>query len=328
MYYLSYWVDPGTLAGMARKTRLHVPGGVYHVILRGNGGRDIFFEPADRHFFYDLLDAGTERFGYRVHGFCLMTNHLHLVLQAGEAPLARPMQNLAFRYARRINRRRHRLGHLFQGRYKALLVDADAYLLTLVRYVHLNPVRAGLAAAVDDYPWSGHRAYLGLETLPWLTTDWVLGQFGRRLATARTAYGAFVAEGEGQGRDEAFHLGPDDSRVLGDDDFLARIQDLGREVPPAAPPPLEAIVPRVAAHYGISAAELVGPSRGRVASEARGMVALIARDSGTATVSAVAERFGRDPTTMSRVLGRIEDRLAGDARLAKALRDLQALAAQ
>lgn len=312
------------LRGMARKTRLHVPGGVYHVTLRGNGGQDIFFEPSDRRFFYGLLDEGTGRFGYRVHGFCLMTNHLHLVLQAGEAPLALPMQSLASRYARRINRRRHRAGHLFQGRYRALLVDADAYLLALVRYVHLNPVRAGLAASADDYPWSGHRAYLGLETLPWLTTDWVLGQFGRRLAAARAAYGGFVAEGAGQGRDAAFHFGPDDSRVLGDDDFLARIQEQDREVPPAAPPPpLDAIVGRVAEHYRIPVAELAGPSRARAASEARGVVAHIARNSGAAGLSEVARRFGRDPTTMSRVLRRVEDRLADDARLAQSLRDLQ-----
>ena len=111
---------------MARKPRLHVPGGLYHVMLRGNGGADIFFSKADRKRFYALLEEGGQRFGTRLHGFCLMTNHVHLVLQAGEAPLSRPMQNLAFRYTRHVNARRKRVGHLFQGRYKALLVDGDS----------------------------------------------------------------------------------------------------------------------------------------------------------------------------------------------------------
>ena len=122
---------PGELLSMARKPRLHVPGGLYHVIWRGNEQRDIFFDDEDRQRFYALLSEGVERFGYRVHGFCLMTNHVHLALQAGQDPLSGPLQNLAFRYTQAVNRKRARVGHLFQGRYQALLVDHDAYLLEL-----------------------------------------------------------------------------------------------------------------------------------------------------------------------------------------------------
>ena len=182
---------------MARKPRLHVEGGLYHVMLRGNGGQDLFFEPSDRHFFYGLIEEGVARFGYRLHGFCLMTNHVHLIVQVGAIALARPMQNLAFRYSRRINWRQRRRGHLFQGRYTALLVEAESHLLELVRYVHLNPVRAGLVAVPEDYPWSGHNAYLGEERLAWLTTDWVLARFAGRRATARSRYRAFLREGSG-----------------------------------------------------------------------------------------------------------------------------------
>ncbi len=145
---------------MARKPRVHVPGGVYHVILRGNGGQDIFFRKEDRGELCRLLAEGTDRFEYRVHAYCLMTNHLHLAVEAGQVPLSRGMQNLSFRYTRWINRREKRTGHLFQGRYKALLVDRDAYLLELVRYIHLNPVRAELVDDPVDYPWSGRRGYL------------------------------------------------------------------------------------------------------------------------------------------------------------------------
>ncbi|MDJ0862092.1 MAG: transposase [Gammaproteobacteria bacterium] len=172
---------------------------------------------------YRLLADGTTRFGYRVHAYCLMTNHLHLAVEVGPILLSRGMQNLAFRYTRRINRREKRIDHLFQGRYKALLVDRDAYLLELVRYIHLNPVRAGLMAEPSDYPWSGHRAYLGKEQMPWLSTDWVLSQFDDRLGVARRRYRAFVRRGVEEGYREEFHTGSEDPRVLGDDGFLASV---------------------------------------------------------------------------------------------------------
>ena len=200
---------------MARKPRVHVTGGTYHVMLRGNGGQDIFFEREDRGELFQLLAEGTARFDYRVHAYCLMSNHLHLALEVGRIPLSRGMQNLAFRYTRWINRRERRMGHLFQGRYKALLVDRDAYLLELVRYIHLNPVRAGLISDPLDYPWSGHRAYLGQEEVAWLSTDWVLSQFDERRGIARRRYRAFVRAGTDEGYRDEFHSGAENPRVLG-----------------------------------------------------------------------------------------------------------------
>ena len=158
---------------MARKPRVHCPGALYHVMLRGNGGQEIFFSQEDRFRFYLLVQEDIERYGHKVHAFCLMTTHVHLAIQVGEIGLPRIIQNLAFRYTRWGNWRQSRTGHLFQGRYKAVLVDADTYLLELTRYIHLNPVRSGIVRIPEDYPWSGHRAYLGLETIPWLTTEWV-----------------------------------------------------------------------------------------------------------------------------------------------------------
>jgi putative transposase len=130
------------------------PGGLYHVMMRGNGGEDIFFEDDDRYHFYLFAQQGLERFGHRIHGFCCMTNHDHLVVQVGDIPLSKIIQNLSFRYTRWINQRNKRIGHLFQGRYKALLIDADSYLLELVRYIHLNPCRAGMVKDPIQYPWS------------------------------------------------------------------------------------------------------------------------------------------------------------------------------
>ncbi len=142
---------------MARKPRIHVAGGTYHVMLRGNAGQPIFFSDEDRYHLYLLLQEGSARFDYRVHAFCCMGNHLYLALQVGEIPLSKSMPNLAFRYTRWVNRREKRLGHLFQGRYKALLVERDNYLLELVRYIHLNPVRAGLVKQPEGYREEFHR---------------------------------------------------------------------------------------------------------------------------------------------------------------------------
>ncbi|MCK5231162.1 MAG: transposase, partial [Desulfobulbaceae bacterium] len=134
---------------MARKPRIHYPGAVYHVILRGNGGQDIFYSQEDRYRLYLLLQEGIERFGHRIHAFCLMTNHLHIVVQVGDIALSKIFQNVSFRYTRYINKKQNRIGHLFQGRYKALLIDPDSYLLELVRYIHNNPLRTGMVLSPE-----------------------------------------------------------------------------------------------------------------------------------------------------------------------------------
>ena len=120
---------------MARKPRVYYHGALYHVTLRGNAGQTVFFDNRDRTHFYLLVQEGIERFRHRIHAFCLMNNHVHLAIQVADIPLSRIIQNLSFRYTRWINWRQSRLGHLFQGRYKAVLVDADAYLLELTRYI-------------------------------------------------------------------------------------------------------------------------------------------------------------------------------------------------
>jgi len=179
---------------MPRKPRIHYSGAVYHVILRGNAGQPIFFADCDRYRFYLILQYVAEKFDCRIHGFCLMTNHVHLVVQTGDIPLSHIMQNLSLRYTKWINFTRSRTGHVFQGRYKALLLDADRYLLELIRYIHLNPVRAGMAATPDEYPWSSHLAYSGNETFPWLTIDWGLSMLSVDIGTARKEYAKFVTD--------------------------------------------------------------------------------------------------------------------------------------
>ena len=303
---------------MARKPRLHVPGGIYHVILRGNARQDIFFAAEDRTRFYELIEEGVSRFGYRVHAFCLMTNHLHLALQAGEQPISAGMQNLAFRYTRHINARRKRAGHLFEGRFKAFLVDKDRYGLTLVRYIHLNPVRARMVRQPSAYAYSSHRAYLGDEALPWLTTDWVLGQFGARIGLARSRYTRFVNEGKAEGHNETFYGGQADSRVVGEEDFVKAI--LQSKPPRQRAPRMTTLLAHVCRNYRLHEKALLAQGRARLPAEARAVAAWLALKTKAASLTSLAQMFGRDISTLSHALSRLEERSRKSAAFARDLK--------
>ena len=257
-----------------------------------------------------------------MHAYCLMSNHLHLALEVGGIPLSRGMQNLAFRYTRWINRREKRMGRLFQGRYKALLVDRDAYLLELVRYIHLNPVRAGLVGEPLDYPWSGHRAYLGKEEVPWLSTDWVLSQFDDRPGTARRRYRAFIRAGTNEGYREEFHSGAEDPRVLGDEGFLASV--LKEKSGLIRRPSLMEIIQAVCAEYGLAHDELRAPTQSRLVSEARAVVGWLASELGSASFVEVGRETAREVSTISSAVRRLSERARGDPPLSRRLDAIKA----
>lgn len=292
---------------MARKPRIHLPGGLYHVIFRGNVGQPVFLNDDDRYRFYLLLQEGTCRFGYRVHAFCLMTNHIHLAIQVSDIPLSRSMQNLSFRYTRWINWRQKRTGHLFQGRYKAVLVDGDSYLLELVRYIHLNPVRASMVKDPENYPWSSHRAYLGKETLPCLTIDTLLDHFGKSQASARESYKNFVIDGLGEKHRQEFHGTGEDSRLLGSNSFMKKCYSGLDHMPLQLT--VREIADEVCVVYGISEAELKSPSQSRNLSEARAVLGWLARESGCITLSEAGRYVKRDVGSISSAVRRLSDRM-------------------
>lgn len=307
---------------MPRKPRIHFTGAVYHVILRGNAGQDIFYDAADRSRFFLLLQQGTVRFGHRIHAFCLMTNHIHLALQVGEVPLARIMQNLGFRYTQFVNLRHGRKGHLFQGRYKALLIDVDAYLLELVRYLHLNPVRAGMVVHPDVYPWSSHHAYLGRQPIPWLTTGWVLSQFSGRCQDAISRYRLFIDEGLLEGHRREFHRGTFEGRILGDDTFIDEVM-VQTEETIQYHPTLDAVLAAVCQAYDLAETDLASSSRARPVAEARAVSALLVRETPGLILVELAKRLGQDASSISQAARRLDERIkAGDPVLAR-LKDLR-----
>jgi len=184
---------------MARPLRIEFPGALYHVTSRGNARQKIFRDDEDRETFLVTLAWVVERFGWRCHAYCLMGNHFHLLIETPQPNLSRGMRQLNGVYTQSFNRRHRKVGHLFQGRFKAILVEKDSYLLELARYIVLNPVRAKMVKTPERYPWSSYRPMLGLDPAPpALTADWILDQFARTKPVARKRYADFVRSGIGQ----------------------------------------------------------------------------------------------------------------------------------
>lgn len=183
---------------MARPLRLEFPGSIWHVTARGNERKDIVADDGDRRLLLGLLGRAAERFGWTVFQYVLMTNHYHLVVQLAAGTLSRGMGWLNATYAQAFNRRHERSGHLFQGRFHATLVQKESYLLEVLRYVALNPVRAHMVIGPADYEWSGHRAIAGYCAPPaWLAIDETLACFSQDPAIGSARYRQFVAEGAG-----------------------------------------------------------------------------------------------------------------------------------
>lgn len=300
---------------MARKPRIHFPGAFYHVMLRGNGGQDIFFSDADRSRFYLLLQEGRDRYRHRIHAFCLMTNHVHLIIQVGENPLSKVMQNLSFRYTRYVNTYQDRSGHLFQGRYKALLIDGDSYLAELVRYIHCNPVRAGILAHPDSYLWSSHKAYLGESAVEWLTTDFVLSQFGKHKNRTQKLYRQFIDEGIEEEYREEFHTGTSEGSILGDDVFGEKVYaQVERNWPNKLA--LDQFTQGVCTVYEIGQVNLCAPGKKQPAAEARAILSYFVQETAHLPLTELANFFERDVSALSRAAGRVRIRIKDDAELA------------
>jgi REP element-mobilizing transposase RayT len=207
---------------MARPLRIEFEGGVYHVTSRGDGREDIYLDDADRVMWLEVFGEVCKRFNWLCHAYCLMTNHYHILIETPDANLSRGMRHLNGVYTQRFNRKHGRVGHVFQGRFKAILVDKQAYLLELSRYVVLNPIRANMVKAITDWPWSSYLPMLGLALRPeWLNVAWLLSQFGTNAKSALPAYQAFVHAGIAQTGIWAQLRG---QLYLGDDAFVNKMQ--------------------------------------------------------------------------------------------------------
>lgn len=213
---------------MARPLRIEFPGAVYHITSRGNEQKDVFRDDKDRTFFLDILAQSCNLFNWLCHAYCLMGNHYHLIIETIDDSLSRGMRHLNGVYTQKFNWNHHRVGHVFQGRYKAILIEKESHLLEACRYVVLNPIRAKLAADPKQWQWSSYKATCGFEKpAACLTTAWILQQFDQKPETANQKYRQFVQEGV-----NARPIWEDlrSQILLGDEDFVEQFKDAAKGV--------------------------------------------------------------------------------------------------
>jgi REP element-mobilizing transposase RayT len=284
---------------MPRPLRIHVPGGFYHVTLPGNHRQRIFFRPADRRIFEGIVRKVIVRYEARVHAYCWMTNHIHLLIQISDTPLGRIMLRIASRYARIVQARVHTTGHLFERRYHAVLVDEDAYLLTLLRYIHQNPVQAGMVSSPGQYRWSSHGTYSGTRPQSWVTTDFALGMLHRQRGPAISAYLRLMQE-RVRAEDLAPH--PEDARVLGGDRFMEKA--LGESWRPRSRKSLDELVTEAAVRFSLSIDQIRSASRARRLTMARAWIAHQAVTLRIASICDVARYLGRHEASIRGLMRR------------------------
>ncbi len=208
---------------MARPLRIEYAGALYHIVSRGDRREDIYLDDEDRENWLTVLGRVCERFNWVVHAYCEMSNHYHIIVETVDGNLSRGMRQLNGHYTQLFNRKHNLAGHLYQGRFKAILVQKESYLLELSRYIVLNPVRAKMVLHPGDWQWSSYRAMVGKSDIPeWLDRDWLLSQFGSHRSHAIAAYGDFVMKGVGR---SSPLLSTRHQLLLGDDGFIKRHQD-------------------------------------------------------------------------------------------------------
>ena len=313
---------------MSRPLRPEFPDAVWHVTCRGNERREVFRDDGDRERFLSILGRTVSLFRWRLHAFVLMGNHYHLLVETPEPTLSRGMRQLNGVYTQSFNRAHERVGHLFQGRFKAILVEKEAHLLELCRYVVLNPVRARMVPAAKAWPWSSYRATAGLMEAPdWLETGWTLEQLGTSRRSAVAAYRRFVAEGtledyrpwenlRGQ-----IYLGSEKFRKesLRRGRASAGSRDVPRAQRRAAPVPKEALLRRCLEALGCGAESL--KTRTRLLSDERKGVALILRREGLLNLMEIGELLGVREGQASRLVADGAEVLARNSDLRRRLED-------
>lgn len=276
---------------MPRLPRLHVPGGCYHVVMRGNHREDFFATPHDRHVLNDIVAEALMDTGARLHAFCWMTNHLHALIQIGKRPLGKLMPRIATQYSRHRHRVLSTTGHLFERRYKAWLVEADVYFVTLLQYIHLNPVRARMVTKANDYEWSSHHAYLGNQVLPWVTTEFGLSLLGQTTESARAEYAMLITQSRDTTDAIADEINTNDRRVLGTDKFVAALSPAPFR--PRSLQTLEQVTEQVCGCYGVSVDEAKSTEKSQLLTTVRVEIARRATEGRIASQNQAARFLNR-----------------------------------
>jgi putative transposase len=320
---------------MPRQARLDVPGALHHIMIRGIDKSKIFKDRQDRTRFLERLGENIVEGKCSVYAWVLMDNHVHILFKSGEQGISSVMRKLLTWYAQYYNRRHSRRGHLFENRYKSILCEEDKYLLALIRYIHLNPVRAGIVTTLSDlnrYPWSGHRAIMGNTDRDWMDTACVLKQFGNRKKSARKAYHRFVAAGMTMGKVSELTGGgllrskggwsqvlsvrrrgqkeESDVRILGSGDFVSAILDQAEERSARqvklrrSGRTITSIIEEECARENISTTELLSGGRRKSVSALRARIARRGVDELGLSLAEIARHVGVNTSGVAKAIAR------------------------
>ena len=308
---------------MARRPRIHYPGGLYHVIARGNRGLKVFRRDQDYGLYLRFLEEYKERYDFLLYAYVLMPTHLHFLIEVGQVPLSKVMQSLQFRYTRNYNLRYESWGHLFQGRYKAILCEKDSYLLELSAYIHLNPVRAKLVKDPAEYPWSSYREYLKGGSGGLVDGSFVLSQFSDVKGRAIRAFVRFVKSQMAVGhREDLYQVR--DQRFLGDEDFVDRVARERKDGPSYVYDiSIQELLGRVSSVFGTSVETVCSMTRNREGAWGRAIAGYVGRELCGYSNKSLAGYFHRDPVAMSRGIAKVEGRAGSDKDFGAKLRGLE-----
>jgi len=294
---------------MARKPRIEYEGAFYHVITRGNQKQKIFKDSPDYRKFLDILTSYKQRYHFHLYAYVLMPNHVHLLIETQDTRLSKILQGVNQRYTMYYNRRYKTVGHLFQGRYKAIICDRDRYLLTLLKYIHHNPLRAKIAENLNQYPWSSYRAYLTqTDTSGLINADQVLRMFSEHKSRARKHYEAFMSDGATVKKEDIYST--IDQRLLGDERFAEEVVERhGGDIKKRRRKKeytLPQITQALERQYSISLEEMQSWGRAKGILTARRLFSIITKEYGY-TGREIAAYLQKDPASVTGYLRRGED---------------------
>jgi len=316
---------------MTRKPRLHIPGSIYHVMLRGNNGQKTFVSKKDYSKLCLLIQEGTERFDFEILGFCLMPNHFHFIIKIDETPLSTIVHNFAFRYTRYINGKYKRVGHLFQGRFKAILVEYHerrntSYLTELIRYVHLNPVKANITQNPEDFFYNSHRSYIGKEDFTWVSKNQILQSFCFKGQKGKEAYLNFI--NDGIKKDPPFDFEKTNQKgidVIGSNNYVESLildYSIKKDTPPETT--LETLLEATCKHFSTNVEALQAISKTGKSTKARRFLAYLTREYHECHLEDLAPLLNRKANTLSELACTLEKQIKRNPALKKEIESLKA----
>ena len=280
---------------MSRKPRIHQNNGFYYVSLSGNGDREIFLSVHDSEYFEKLIEENLQRYGCSIHGYCWVKNQAYMLIQINRVPLTKFVHNIAFRYTYYFNRKYKESGHLYQGRYRARLVQSGHFLKRVLKFIHVVPLSTGTVTKPQEYKWSSHRAYIDRADTAWLTTDYILSLYSDDRSKAIELYNEYTVTDINPLK--AYELlVSGDPRIIGDKEFINDILSHRRETIKLSS---KAVVKAVCTRFDLKIDELASRSRGRELSRVRTIIGYLIQEFGDTTLSEYGRLVKRDVSTLS-----------------------------